>query len=87
MIGPDVRRLIAHKISLEAIPPGGGVADGANFLLSGKLGEAGARAAKWVREAIDLVKTAPDNSFGDDDEAIAAELLRRIDERQKEGNQ
>jgi hypothetical protein len=80
VIGPNVKKLIAHKMSLDAIPPGGGIADGVSFLLSGKLGESAKAASEWVRRAIATVKAAPDNPFGDDDEAIAAELLRRIDE-------
>lgn len=35
-----------------------------------------------MQEALRIFKTAPDNPFGDDDEAIAGELLQKIEERQ-----
>jgi hypothetical protein len=35
-----------------------------------------------VEQAIAVVKTAPDNPFGDD-EAIAGEILRRVDEKKQ----
>lgn len=84
MQGPNVRKLICHKFSIDAIPSNGGVADGIRVLTSpGKL-QAGIRAAtEWVNTAIALVKQAPDNPFGDDDEAIAGEILRQIEERKK----
>lgn len=82
-MGPNVKKLIAHKMAMDAIPPGGGFADGANFLLSGNLGESGRNAAEWVKQAIHAVKAAPDNPYGDDEEVIAAEILRRIKERQQ----
>jgi hypothetical protein len=81
-MGPNVKKLIAHKMALDAIPPGGGVADGASFLLSGKLGESAKAAAEWVKQAIAVIKAAPDNPYGDDDEAIAAEILRRVGGKQ-----
>ena len=83
MIGPNVKRLIAHKMSVDAIPPGGGLSDGFSFLLSGKLGESAKNASEWVKDAIRIVKTAPDNPYGDDDEAIAGALLSKIADRQK----
>ena len=32
-------------------------------------------------QAIEIIKTAPDNPFGSDDELIAGELLKKIAER------
>lgn len=83
MIGPNVRKLIAHKMSVDAIPPGGGFNAGIDFILSGKINESAKRATEWVQKAIAVFKTAPDNPFGDDDEAIADHLLKGIEERQK----
>ncbi len=80
-IGPNVKRLIAHKMSLDAIPPGGGFAAGLDYLLSPDLGKRAGEAAQWVRQAIDLVKTAPGGDARGDDEAIAGELLRQIEDR------
>lgn len=82
-IGPNVKKLIIRKMSLDAIPPGGGFQDGIEFLASNRLAESGRNAAEWVQQALAVFKTAPDNPYGDDDEAIAGELLRRIEEMQK----
>lgn len=80
-IGPNVKRLIAHKASLDAVPPGGGLEDAVEFLVTGKFAEGMKAASDWVRQAIQVIKSAPGNPHGDDDEAIAGELLRRIEER------
>lgn len=82
-VGPNVKRLIIHKMAMDAIPDGGGFADGIDFLLSGKLGESAKSATAWVKEALRVFKTAPDNPFGDDDEAIAGAILQKIEERQR----
>ena len=82
-IGPNVKKLIAHKMALDAIPPGGGFASGIDFILSGRLAQSWKDAANWVRAAIEVVRISPDNPFGDNDEAIAEELLKRIKERQR----
>lgn len=76
-ITPNIRRLIVHRMALQAVPPGGGFLDGMKFLLSPDLGQEYKKAAKWVEEALAIVKTAPDNPY-DDDEAIAGELLKRL---------
>ena len=83
--GPNVRKLICHKMALIMIPPGtkDGLATGIKALSSAKgLGDAAREATAWVFEAIDVVKTAPDNPFADD-EAIAGEILRGIEERKR----
>jgi len=81
-MGPNVKKLITHKMSRDAIPDGGGFADGLSFLSNPERMAKAARAAtEWVEHAIAIVKTAPDNPYGDDDEAIAGEILRQIDER------
>jgi hypothetical protein len=41
-------------------------------------------AAAWVQAAITTMKTAPDNPYGDDDEAIAGAILEGIERREKE---
>ena len=83
-IGPNVRRLITVRASYLAIPPNGGLADSiALFTEPGRLAEVSRQAEAWVREALATVKAAPDNPYGADDEAIAGEILRRIEERKK----
>lgn len=83
--GPNVRRLIASKMSLIMIPPGtgSGLATAVRTMLKpGGIGDAAKEATEWVRQAIAAVKAAPDNPYGDDDEAIAGEILRRMWEKQ-----
>ncbi len=85
-IGPNVKKLMIHKMSLDAVPPGcgDGFASAIDYLLSPEKHRASARAAlEWVRLALVAVKSAPDNPYGEDDEVIAGELLKQIEERQK----
>ena len=87
-IGPNVKRLIVHKMSLLAIPVGSGrnsLMLGAEMLTNrGKFASTAAEASNWVRQAIAVMKTAPDNPYGDNDEAIAKALLDGIEERQRQ---
>lgn len=83
-MGPNVRRLLAAMIATEAVPASS--PDGLGAALSyltdrTKYKEVNQRAIQKVEEALDAVKAAPDNTYGDD-EGIAAEILRHIDERQ-----
>jgi hypothetical protein len=78
-LGPNVRRLIAIKMAQDAIPSGGGFADGLKYLTSPGLGQKAQAAAEWAEDAIRTVKSAPDNPWGDDDEAIARELVNRVE--------
>lgn len=86
-IGPNVKRLIVHKMSLLAIPVGSGkdsLSLGVEALTNrGKFASIAAEASDWVRKAIAVMKTAPDNPYGDDDEAIAGALLKGIEEREQ----
>jgi hypothetical protein len=82
--GKNVTRLILQFVPREAIPPGGGLADALLFFQDAEhrkqvLDNAEALAMR----AIELIKSAPDNPYGDDDETIAAEILRQIQERKK----
>lgn len=81
--GPNVTKLITRFIAREAVPPGGGLASALEFISNPEqrkqvLNSAEAKAI----QAIQLIKSAPDNPFGDDDERIASELLAKIQERQ-----
>jgi len=81
--GPNVTKLITKFIAREAVPPGGGLTSGLEFFSNPErrkqvLEIAEAKAV----QAIQLIKSAPDNPFGDDDERIASELLSQIQERQ-----
>lgn len=86
MTRPNVNKLIARKMAIDAIPSGGGLADGLKFLARAEsIMDGHAKAKEWVEHAIAAVKGAPGNPFGDDDEAIAAEILSQIDKRAKGG--
>ena len=83
--GPNVKKLIVLFISRGAIPAGGGLADGIEFFRNPErrkdiLAQAEANAI----QAIQVIKSAPDNPYGEDDEAIAGDLLKRIEERKKQ---
>lgn len=83
-IGPNVRRLWATKMAKDAIPAGSGIDQGLHFLLDTKAFLAGARSATdWTKSAIEAIRNAGDpNPWKEaDDEVIAGELLRRIEER------
>lgn len=80
-MGPNVRKLICHKISLLAVSPNGGMQDALNALTQpGRLLALAREATNWVNAAILAVKSAKDNHFGDDDEAIAAAILKGVDD-------
>ena len=85
-VGPNVRRLIAHKMSLDAIPAGGGFADGLNFLSNKENITKSAGIAKdWVRVALRAVREAaqPNPWALSSDEEIAGYLLGEIERRQQ----
>lgn len=80
-IGPNAKKLLAHFIALEAVPRGGGLADGLNFLTDNDRRRRGiAQAMSNLEAALAAVKSAPDNPYGDDDEAIAAAILERVED-------
>lgn len=79
-IGPNAKKLLAHFIAHEAIPSGGGIGDGINFLVDPERRHSGLeRATANLKAALNAVKSAPDNPYGEDDEAIAAAILDRIE--------
>jgi hypothetical protein len=80
--GPNVKQLISHRFAVLSVPPGGGIGSALAVLTNPvKLKSTMLQATQEIIEALDLVKTSPDNPWGNDDEAIAAELLRRIKQR------
>lgn len=81
-LGPHVRKLICHRAAQLLIPPGGRLADlGAGLVLPARISNAAREAAEWAQAVIRAVKATPDNPWGDDDEAIAGEILRRLQQR------
>lgn len=63
--GPNMADLVVNRL-LALIETGWSVAD------------ASAEATRWAQDAIVAAKVAPNNPFGDDDEAIAAAILAKI---------
>jgi len=83
-LSPSVRKLVIVRMSRIAIPDGGGFADGLEFFTNAeKRRRIMAEAETWVASAIQLVRSAAEpNPWREaDDEAIAGELLRRVDKR------
>lgn len=83
--GPNVKKLICRKMAHLMVPDGAGFADGIRELAEqGNVGRRAQQATAWAEEAIAAVKAAPDNPYGDDDEAIAGEIVRQIEAQQKQ---
>lgn len=83
MMGPNVRRLIVHKMSQDIVPDSGGFLDAVKVLSTpGALGNHARTATEWVKTVLALVRTAPDNPYQTDEE-IAGEILRRIEEKRR----
>jgi hypothetical protein len=83
-LGPNVKKLIIRKMSVDAIPSGGGLADGIKFLTTkGAVSSGWAKASEWCSLAIRAVREAaePNPWKESDDETIAAELVRQIESR------
>lgn len=86
-LGPNAKKLLAYFIAREAIPPGGGIGDGLNFLLDSERRYQGlTKAVGALKAALAAVKSAPDNPYGDDDEAIAVAILERVEARHESRN-
>lgn len=84
-MGPNTRRLIVHKMSLDAVPRGGGVHDALRFLTEpGRLSASAKNAQVWVEAVLAAVRSAPGNPHPDD-EAVAAAILAEIARRKKAG--
>jgi hypothetical protein len=82
--GPNVTKLIIKFIAREAIPSGGGIADGMEFFRNQELRKQVLETAQSKAiQAIELIKSAPDNPFGNDDEQIAIGLLKKIEEKKR----
>lgn len=80
----SMKRLIISRMSVMAIPPGGGAKEALEFLSTSKnIADGWRKAEAWAREAIALIRTGqepnPWKTASDDD--IADEIMRRIDER------
>jgi hypothetical protein len=85
-LGPNMKKFIAHKMSLDAIPAGGGFDAGLKFLTTpGALAEGWKKAVEWCDAAIAVIRQAaePNPWKNASEEEIAGYMLKRIDERKK----
>lgn len=83
-IGPNVKRLIAYRMAQLMIPDGTAdpvVTGIRNIATPGKLAACGREATQWVQDALSVLTSAPDNPWGEDEEAMAGALIRRINAR------
>ena len=86
---PSYNQLILRKMAFDAVSPGGGVGAAMDHLQRMMTDEnyrksCWEKAANWVNEAIEVFKTAPDNPYGDDKEAIATAILLELKERSED---
>ena len=80
--GANITKLITKFIAREAVPSGGGISSVLEFFQNPERRKQVLEAAETKAiQAIALIKTAPDNPYGNDDELIAGELLKKIAER------
>jgi hypothetical protein len=84
--GLNVKKLIVHKMTLNAVLDGGGIGDAIGFLSDvDKLMKAARGASTFVETAILAVRQAaePNPWKNATDEEIAGEILRGIEERER----
>ena len=78
-LGPNMKKLLIRKVAVDAIPSGGGFADGVElFTTPGKLVRLSREALVWIDLAIEAIKSAPDNPYGEDEETIAGVILAKL---------
>lgn len=85
-IGLNFKKLMFLRMSNEAVPPGGGLNAALNFLSSKNSMMHGIREAnEWTENAIRSIRMADEpNPWRDaDDEEIAGEIVRRVEEKQR----
>jgi hypothetical protein len=80
--GPNVTKLITKFIAREAIPVGGGLADGIEFFTNPEhRKQILIRSELGAMAAIEAIKLASNNPYGDDNEVIAGIILEKIEQR------
>ena len=73
-------RLTLEKVSRDAIPPGGGMAAGIEFFSDpNRIRETTAAAFEWAEQAINVMRAATDNPYGDDEEILAQVILDELE--------
>jgi len=83
-IGPNLKKLMIRKMARDAVPPGTGNPMGAAIESMSDKGRMIAllrEALVWCDEAISVMRSAPDNPYGDDEEVIAGAILAEIEKK------
>ena len=75
-MGPNEKRMVTCRMAQIMIPPSDGLMDGMKALQSDIVGVS-REASAWVKEAIKVVRSAPDCPWKTDEE-IAGEILKRM---------
>lgn len=82
-MGPNVKKLLIRRMTVILVPPGGVITPLHAALVAltdpDKMESAAKVAYEWVQAALAAVKAAPDNPY-EDDEAIAAAVLTKLEE-------
>ena len=82
ILGANMKKLLARVVARNAIPPGGGMADAIDSIITpGKLSKISKKSLDWIDEQIQAIRSAPDNTYGNDEETIAGAILARLAER------
>ena len=83
ILKPNMRKLLARVVARKAIPAKGGLVDGINlFMMSGKLAKVTQESLDWIDSAVQSIRSAPDNPYGEDEEIIAEAILSRLEKRE-----
>jgi hypothetical protein len=83
-LGPNMKDLIVHRMSMEAVPTGGGLNSALNFLSSKESIIGGLKAAtEWSQKAVLAIRNAtePNPWRNASDEDIAGEIMKRVKQR------
>jgi hypothetical protein len=81
-IGPNLKKLMIHFMAVDAVPPGGGLQSAVDLIMSPNgLRDSAMRSLAQALAAIDAMRAAPDNPYGNDEEIIAGEFVKQIEER------
>jgi hypothetical protein len=81
-----MKKLLMYRLSVIAVPAGGGLTSALTFLTTPGAITKGAREARdWCATAVAAIRAArePNPWKGSTDEEIAGELLRRIEEKKR----
>lgn len=81
-IGPNLKKLMIHFMAVDAVPVGGSLQSAVDLIMSPNgLRDSAIRSLTKALAAIGAMRAAPDNPYGNDEEVIAGEFVKQIEER------